>query len=70
MKSVNKVILIGNVTRDAELKEVTGGNHVCSFGLATTVSAYQTRFRDRTSVRKAVLIMHAFILPLRLSLAG
>ncbi len=35
MKSVNKVILIGNVTRDAELKEITGGKHVCSFGLAT-----------------------------------
>jgi single-strand DNA-binding protein len=35
MKFVNKVILIGNVTRDAELKEVTGGKSVCSFGLAT-----------------------------------
>ena len=35
MKSVNKVILIGNVTRDAELREIAGGNHVCSFGLVT-----------------------------------
>ena len=35
MKSVNKVILLGNVTRDAELREIAGGNRVCSFGLAT-----------------------------------
>ena len=35
-----------------------------------TASAYQTRFRDRTSVRKAVLAMHEIILPRRLSLAG
>ena len=35
MKSVNKVILLGNVTRDAELKETIGGKHVCQFGLAT-----------------------------------
>jgi single-strand DNA-binding protein len=37
MKSVNKVILIGNVTRDAELREVAGGTQVCSFGLATNL---------------------------------
>lgn len=35
MKSVNKVILIGNVTRDAELKATQGGQPVCTFGLAT-----------------------------------
>ncbi len=35
MKSVNKVFLIGNVTRDPELREVAGGRKVCSFGLAT-----------------------------------
>lgn len=35
MKSVNKVILIGNVTRDGELKEITRGKSVCSFGMAT-----------------------------------
>ena len=35
MKSVNKVILIGNVTRDAEVKQITAGNSVCSFGMAT-----------------------------------
>lgn len=35
MKSVNKVILLGNVTRDAELKSTTGGQAVCTFGIAT-----------------------------------
>ncbi len=35
MKSVNKVILLGNVTRDPELKSTTGGQSVCTFGMAT-----------------------------------
>ncbi len=35
MKSVNKVILLGNVTRDPELKSTTNGQAVCTFGLAT-----------------------------------
>ncbi len=35
-----------------------------------TASAHQSGFRDRTSVRKAVLAMHETILPRRLSLAG
>lgn len=35
MKSVNKAILLGNVTRDPELKSTTGGQSVCTFGLAT-----------------------------------
>ena len=35
MKSVNKVILLGNVTRDPELKTTGNGQSVCTFGLAT-----------------------------------
>lgn len=35
MKSVNKVILLGNVTRDPELKSTTNGQSVATFGLAT-----------------------------------
>ncbi len=35
MKSVNKVILLGNATRDPELKSTQGGQAVCTFGLAT-----------------------------------
>ena len=35
MKSVNKVTLLGNSTRDPELKSTTGGQSVCTFGMAT-----------------------------------
>ncbi|TSC80639.1 MAG: single-strand DNA-binding protein [Candidatus Peregrinibacteria bacterium Gr01-1014_25] len=35
MKSVNRVTLLGNVTRDPEIKATVGGQSVCTFGLAT-----------------------------------
>ena len=35
MRSVNKVILIGNITRDPELKKTTTGQSIVTFGLAT-----------------------------------
>jgi single-strand DNA-binding protein len=35
MKSVNKVILLGNLTRDPELRQTEHNKTVCSFGLAT-----------------------------------
>jgi single-strand DNA-binding protein len=35
MRSVNKVILIGNLTRDPQVKETQGGQNVVTFGLAT-----------------------------------
>ncbi len=35
MKSVNRVTLLGNVTRDAEAKVIPSGKAVCTFGLAT-----------------------------------
>jgi single-strand DNA-binding protein len=38
MKSVNKVILLGNLTRDPELKHTEGKKPVCVFGLATNRS--------------------------------
>lgn len=34
-RSLNKVMLIGNLTRDPELRQTTGGAAVCTFGLAT-----------------------------------
>ena len=36
MGSVNKVILVGNLGRDAELRYTSGGSPVSSFSLATT----------------------------------
>jgi len=38
MKSVNKVTLLGNLTRDPELKQSAGKKPVCVFGLATNRS--------------------------------
>jgi len=35
MRSINKVILIGNLTRDVELRHTKEGTPVASFGLAT-----------------------------------
>jgi single-strand DNA-binding protein len=38
MKSVNKVILLGNLTRDPEMHFTENKKEVCSFGLATNRS--------------------------------
>jgi len=35
MRSVNKVILIGNLTRDPELKQTQNGQSIVTFGIAT-----------------------------------
>ncbi len=35
MRCVNKVILIGNLTRDPELRQTTAGQSIVTFGLAT-----------------------------------
>lgn len=37
-RSLNRVILIGNLTRDPELKYTPSGTAVCTFGLATNRS--------------------------------
>ncbi len=37
-RSLNKVMLIGNLTRDPELRYTPQGNAVCTFGLATNRS--------------------------------
>src|ERR687895_387350 len=38
MRSVNKVILLGNLTRNLELKQTEGKKPVCTFGPATNRS--------------------------------
>lgn len=35
MRSVNKVILIGNLTRDPEMRQTPNNQQVCTFGIAT-----------------------------------
>ena len=34
MASLNKVLLIGNLTRDPEVRMLSSGRPVCNFGLA------------------------------------
>src|SRR3990167_3409434 len=35
MRSINKVILIGNLTRDPEMRQTPNGQNVTTFGIAT-----------------------------------
>ncbi|MFO0780310.1 MAG: single-stranded DNA-binding protein [Candidatus Gracilibacteria bacterium] len=35
MRSINKVIIIGNVTRDPEIKQTVNGQPIATFGIAT-----------------------------------
>jgi single-strand DNA-binding protein len=49
-KSVNKVILLGNVGKDPEIRSTPGGTMVATFGLATTdrQKDQQGNWQDRT----------------------
>jgi len=49
MRSVNKVILIGNLTRDPVLKQTENGQPVCTFGIATN-REWRTRNGDKKSL--------------------
>ena len=44
---LNKAILIGNLTRDPELRSTTGGTKVCSFSIATN-----RVWKDKNGVRQ------------------
>ncbi len=46
--SVNKVILVGNVGKDPEVRYLEGGTAVCSFSLATS-ETYRNRDGERVS---------------------
>ncbi|MFH0776812.1 MAG: single-stranded DNA-binding protein [Patescibacteria group bacterium] len=53
MRSVNKVILVGNLTRDPELKATTGGQAICTFGLATN-----RQWKDQNGEQKDLVEFH------------
>ncbi len=53
---LNKVILIGNLTRDPELKAIPSGNKVCSFGLATNRT-----FKDKNGARQEKTEFHNIV---------
>jgi single-strand DNA-binding protein len=56
MRSVNKVILLGNLTRDPELKRPEGKKPVCIFGLATNRSwvSYTGEKREETMFHRII----------------
>lgn len=47
MASVNKVILVGNLGSDVEIKKTTGGKSVANFSVATT-----EKFNDASGARQ------------------
>jgi len=53
---LNKAILIGNLTRDPELKAIASGNKVCSFGLATNRT-----YKDKNGVRQEKTEFHNIV---------
>ena len=53
---LNKVILIGNLTRDPELKAIASGNKVCTFGLATN-----RVYKDASGVRQEKTEFHNIV---------
>lgn len=53
---LNKVILVGNLTRDPELKAVPSGNKVCTFSLATNRS-----YKDANGVRQEKTDFHNIV---------
>lgn len=53
MKSVNKVILVGNVTRDPQIKETGSGQPVVTFGLATN-----REWTTKTSEKRSLAEYH------------
>ena len=53
MRSVNKVILIGNLTRDPEMKTTQNGQPVATFGMATN-----REWSTKDSQRKSLAEFH------------
>ena len=49
MASANQVLLIGNLTRDPELRDTQGGSKVCGFGLAVN-----RKFKSGNSLKEEV----------------
>lgn len=54
--SVNKIILLGNVGRDPEVRTLEGGNKVASFTLATT-----DKYKDRNGEIKEATEWHNIV---------
>ena len=53
---LNKAILIGNLTRDPELKAIASGNKVCTFSIATNRT-----YKDSSGVRQEKTDYHNIV---------
>ena len=53
---LNKVFILGNLTRDPELRQTAGGQAVCSFGVATN-----RRFTDKSGQKQDVAEFHSIV---------
>ncbi len=54
--NLNKVMLIGNVTRDPEVRTTPGGQNVASFGVATN-----RRWKDQSGQQKDQVEFHNIV---------
>jgi len=59
MRSINKVFLIGNLTRDPELRQTPNGQFVCTFGIATNRLWQTSNGTKQTSVEFHELVAWA-----------
>ncbi len=55
--NLNKVFIVGNLTRDPELRQTPGGQSVCSFGVATN-----SFFSDRSGQRQKKTEFHNIVM--------
>lgn len=53
---LNKVTLIGNLTRDPELKALPGGTQVCAFSIATNET-----FKDKSGAKQERVEFHNIV---------
>ena len=64
-KTVNKVILLGNVGRDPEIKSTSGGTLVASFSIATSYKAKdrdeKTEWHNLTAFARSAEIIRDYV---------
>lgn len=54
--NLNKVFILGNLTRDPELRQTTGGHAVCSFSIATN-----RRYTDKSGQKQEQVEFHSIV---------
>jgi len=54
---LNKVFILGNITRDPELKQIPNGNSVCNFSVATNKT-----YTDKSGEKKQLVEYHNIVI--------